>query len=74
MVDTPLEVQGTPPDSGAKETTVQAIAERIPEDQKDEDQDWCRWHMGWLLGSETALEEEANTTQRLIRGRLFDFV
>ena len=57
VVDTPLEVQGTPPDSGAKETTVQAIAERTPEDQKDEDQDWWRWHLGRLLGSVTAFEE-----------------
>ena len=52
-----VEVQGTPPDGGTKETIIQAISERTPEDQKDEDQDWWRWHLGRLLGSVTAFEE-----------------
>ena len=41
---------------------VQAMAAYSPEDQKDKDQVW----------SETALEEETNTTQWPIQGRLFD--
>ena len=51
-------VQGTPLDSGTRGTMIQAIAEQIPEDQKDEVQDLWRWHMGSLLGSGTAPGEE----------------
>ena len=61
VVDTLLgevEVQGTPMAAEDRELMKNAMAAAIPEDQKDEDQDWWRWHMGKLLGSETALAEE----------------
>ena len=53
-----VEVQGTPMAAEDRDFMKNAMAAAIPEDQKDEDQDWWRWHMGKLLGSETALAEE----------------